>query len=721
MLLLLLLCCRTDPGPGPTDDTASQDGGADPGTDGGGDGGGADGGTTDGGTPAPGEGPRCSLPASPPVAAGEVGLARAFPALSFDLPIFLTQAPGDAERWWVIEQQAGIRTWSGEDATEAPFALDLRDRLFVSYECGVLGLAFDPDFARNGHAWVVYTTAGTGGAAADWHLSRFTSLDGGQSFDPDSELVVLELAQPYQNHNGGALAFGPDGYLYVSVGDGGSAGDPLGTGQDPTDLFGAILRLDVSEATEGAPYAIPADNPFAAEGLFAGQPGAPEVYAWGLRNAWAMSFDRATGELWAGDVGQDRWEEIDRIEAGGNYGWSEMEGSACYQAGCETEGLLLPEAEYSHDEGRSVTGGVVYRGEALALVGAYLYADFWTGRLWALEADPRTGGAAARLLLEPEHSWSGFAQDPAGEVLLLSMYEGTAWRVVPAGEGEVSDFPQRLSETGCVDPLAPTQVAAGLLPYEVRHPFWSDGADKARWLSLPEGGVATVGEGGDLSLPAGSVVVKEFRRDGRPFETRLLVHHEDGSHAGYSYRWDEDGADATLLDGSLREDVAGQAWHYPSRAECRTCHTDVASVSLGLELAQLGEEVAAWREAGLLAGEAAVTPLVALDDPDLDAAARSYLHANCAFCHQPGGPGGGSLDLRWGVDLAESGLCAAPSQGDLGIEDARIVAPGEPARSVLLARIRDLGAARMPPLGSLQVDEAGAARIEEWIAAGACR
>ena len=716
LLLLVLVACQDGKDPAGIDDSGGPDGGA---PDGGGTSDG--GGTGDGGGTLPlGEGPRCELPASPPTTGGEVGLERAFPALSFDLPIFLTQAPGDPDRWWVVEQQAGIRTFSGEAATEAPFALDLSDRLFVAYECGVLGLAFDPDFDLNGHAFVVYTTRGTAGAAVDWHLSRFTSSDGGQSFDPDSELRILDLAQPYENHNGGALAFGPDGYLYVSVGDGGSAGDPLSTGQDPTDLFASILRLDVSAATPAAPYAVPGDNPFASDGLFAGQPGAPEVYAWGLRNAWAMSFDRATGELWAGDVGQDDWEEIDLVQAGGNYGWNEMEGSACYRPGCETEGLLLPQAEYSHELGRSVTGGVVYRGEALGMYGAYLYADFWSGRLWALEADPLTGEAASRLLLEPSHSWSGFAQDGEDEALLLSMYEGTVWRVVPAGEVEVSTFPQRLSETGCVDPEAPAEIAAGLLPFEVRHPFWSDGADKARWLSLPEGGVATVGEAGDLDLPAGSVVVKEFTRDGQRFETRLLAMHEDGSQAGYSYRWDADGLDATLLDGSLQEEVGGQPWHYPSRAECRSCHTDVAGVSLGLELAQLGDQVEAWRAAGLLTGEAVVTPLVALDDPDLDAAVRSYLHVNCAFCHQPDGPGAGSLDLRFGVPLAGTGLCDPPSRGDLGIDDAWIVAPGAPEQSVLLARIRDLGAWRMPPLGSLQVDEAGAARIEAWIEAGAC-
>jgi glucose/arabinose dehydrogenase len=238
-------------------------------------------------------------------------------------------------------------------------------------EEGLLGLAFAPDFTSS-HKFYVYYSAGNPRRAV---LSRFVA-DGDRA-DPATEQVLLQIDEPFANHNGGQLAFGPDGYLYVGVGDGGSGGDPMGNGQNVNAILGKVLRIDVS----GAAYTIPPDNPFANGG------GKPEIFAWGFRNPWRFSFDTATRQLWVADVGQNMWEEVDRVEKGKNYGWNIMEGSHCFKpsSGCDTSGLELPRAEYSHDEGCSISGGFVYRQGALReLEGWFVYSDFCSGRIWAL-------------------------------------------------------------------------------------------------------------------------------------------------------------------------------------------------------------------------------------------------------------------------------------------------------------------------------------------------
>lgn len=316
---------------------------------------------------------------APDRATGQVslGLERAFPSLSFTNPVALLQAPGDGSRWFVVEQAGRVMVFpnSPSAATAATF-IDLRSRVLSGGEQGLLGMAFDPQFATNGRVYLSYTADGPRRSV----LSRFRSLDGGQSLNAITEEVLLTVPQPYSNHNGGHIAFGPDGYLYFGLGDGGSGGDPQNNAQTTTNLLGAMLRIDVNGP---APYGIPGDNPFAANPRCANGSGTapcPEIYAWGLRNPWRWSFDRATGALWAGDVGQSAREEIDRIERGGNYGWRYREGTLCYNpsSNCPTVGpggepLIDPVAEYGRTVGASVTGGYVYRGSAIpSLVGRYL-------------------------------------------------------------------------------------------------------------------------------------------------------------------------------------------------------------------------------------------------------------------------------------------------------------------------------------------------------------
>ena len=318
----------------------------------------------------------------------------------------------------LVSEQDG-RVWAFDPAgSEIPVAtefLDISDRVSSRRsEEGLLGLALDP---TDGERVYVYYSAADPRRSV---VSRFAVSADGSGVDPDSELVILEVGQPFANHNGGQIAFGPDGYLYIGLGDGGSAGDPLGSGQDTSSLLGSILRIDVSWAAPGHPYDVPPDNPFASGG------GRAEIWAYGLRNPWRFSFDRDTGELWAGDVGQNRWEEIDLIERGGNYGWNMLEGSHCFSArDCDPVGTVLPVWEYSLDgQPCSVIGGYVYRGSAIPwLRGVYVYGDFCSGEVFGLRyAD---GGVMEHeRLADTGLRIMSFGEDNDGELYLLSQKSG---------------------------------------------------------------------------------------------------------------------------------------------------------------------------------------------------------------------------------------------------------------------------------------------------------
>lgn len=660
--------------------------------------------------------PSCLAP-DRPLGDAELRFERAFESLRFANPVALLQAPGDAEHWYVVEQAGRVRRFDDRpDASELHTFLNLRSEVRSGGELGLLDIAFHPEFADNGQVFVSYTAAGSVS-----RVSRFTSSDGGDTLDPASEQVLLSLAQPYDNHNGGDIDFGPDGLLYYSMGDGGLAGDPLSNGQDPSNLFGAISRIDVDG---GSPYAIPPDNPFAD-----GQGGAPEVYAYGLRNAWRMSFDTVTGELWAADVGQNRLEEVNRIVAGGNYGWNAKEGSDCYQGhpDCTDPSLIDPVAEYNHQQGRSITGGHVYRGSAIpALYGAYVYGDYTSGNVWAVLQN-EDGEDEAQLVgnasgLEP----SSFGQGHDGELLLVD-YNGGLYDLLPVGEQSASPFPLLLSETGCMDPADPSLPGPSLVPYDVNMPLWSDGSDKQRWLAIPDGEQITVGSDGHWDLPIRSVLVKHFTLDERLIETRLLVRHEDGLWAGYTYQWDASGADARWVRFGAEVALSGgDTWQIPSSAECSMCHTSASGQTLGMETAQLarsleyspgrrGDQLDTLAHVGIL--DEAPETRSALPGLDQGAdAARAYLHVQCAHCHRPDGTTGNEIDLRWTTPLEETGLCdALPEEVDLGIEDAVLLAPGEPARSLLLMRQRELGEHRMPPVGTAAVHAEGVEAVEQWI------
>ncbi len=347
-----------------------------------------------------------------------IALTRIFENEPLSRPLAFIAGP--ANGGYVVEQPGRIlRLLDGQPA--AVF-VDIRGRVENGpNEAGLLGMAFDPAFAANGRVYLSYTR--TEANTLQSVISRFVSRDDGLTLDTDSEQILLTLDQPYGNHNGGQIAFGPDGNLYIGFGDGGSGGDPDGNGQNTGTLLGAMLRIDVSG--NGA-YSIPADNPFAQGG------GRAEIYAWGLRNPWRWSFDRQTGDLWLADVGQNKWEEINRIQLGGNYGWNIREGAHCYNASpCDSSDLIDPVAEYANGSDCSVTGGYVYRGTAIeGLDGVYLYGDYCSGKIWGLFPDNR-GGFDNRLLLNTSLRISSFGEGNDGELYVVHHKAGI-YRIVAA-------------------------------------------------------------------------------------------------------------------------------------------------------------------------------------------------------------------------------------------------------------------------------------------------
>lgn len=348
----------------------------------------------------------------------------AFPGISFNRPVDFQHAGDNTGNAFVVEQEGIISVFRNDRAvnTKSVF-LDIRGKVDDGgNEEGLLGLAFHPDYESNGFFYVNYTASGPNRTM----ISRFKVSSDPMKADPASEVVLLTFAQPFSNHNGGQVSFGPDGYLYIAAGDGGSGGDPYGNGQDRSTLLGTILRIDVNKNEDGLLYAIPADNPFAgnADGFRA------EIYAYGLRNPWRFSFDPVTGWLWTGDVGQNAYEELDVIEKGGNYGWNVMEGKHCFEprSGCNQTNLKPPIHEYGRNEGISVTGGFVYRGKSLpGLAGKYIYADFGSGTIWAL--DPKDPGKPVNTeLMKTDLNISSFGIDQDNE-LLICAFDGKIYRI----------------------------------------------------------------------------------------------------------------------------------------------------------------------------------------------------------------------------------------------------------------------------------------------------
>jgi len=669
------------------------------------------------------EGPPCEAGAAP----APVGLATAIVANGVRLdkepytdPQEMAFPPGDDSYWYVALHAGRVVRFRNDEANTAfEEVLDISDRVWSDHkQLGMMALTFHPDFANNGQMFVYYNRApDLEPDGLDSVVSRFTSTDGGQTFDPTSEQILFDLWRPGALHDGGHLEFGTDGFLYVAMGDGGPSPESGNEGQDPYSPWAKLLRLDVDS---GSPYAIPPDNPFA-DGIL----GAPEVFALGFRNPWQWTMDPLTGEIWVGDVGSSKWEEIDYVVAAGNYGWSVAEGDACLEDPCDLEGLVPPAYKFANVGATAVIGGRVYRGSLLPLLdGYFLFAEHFGQWLKGIRVDPSTGGfeildVSDDLRFRP----ASFAIDTHGEVWVVNREDGAFYRLAPIPEDgpDVTLPTPTLSETGCTDvAVAPAAPSAVMRPYDVNVALWSDGATKDRFLRLPEGTTIDIDpESGDFDFPKGTVFMKHFSIGDELVETRLLVRHTDGSWGGYSYAWNDDQTEAFLLAESVTEQAGDIAWTFPGRTDCMKCHTVGAGLALGPEVLQLApDQLAAWEGDGLFSapvpevfdGEEWALPDVA--DPSIPAAtrARAYLHANCAGCHRAGGE---HPDLTFHVDDAV--YCNAATEA-VAFDTTVLLAPGDPAASAIYARMSTVDPEfRMPPLATRVADPLGTSVVAEWI------
>jgi uncharacterized repeat protein (TIGR03806 family) len=726
--------------------------------------------------------PAASLQVGATPTSADYSTTPAFPALSFDQPVAVVSPPGEARRLFVVEKTG--RIWVIPDtAAAAPtrtLFLDLTDRVTVSAsnndERGLLALAFHPGFAQNGQFFVWYTVTATTAAGGGLHnrLARFrTTATDGNLADPASEQPLVTQRDEAANHNGGQLLFGTDGYLYVSLGDEGGANDQFQNSQRiDRDFFSGVLRIDVDRRAGSLPpnphpavhpdtYSVPPDNPFVAATSFNGAPVNPnavrtEFWATGLRNPWRMAFDPATGSLWCGDVGQGTREEINVIVRGGNYGWNYREGSVSGPRGNPPPGasFIAPIWDYPNPaQGQSVTGGIVYRGSRYpTLVGHYLFADFGSGRIWALRPEGNSPVPADNVqLLTTDGGISSFGLDPAtGDILLCDLTEDAIKKLIADPTGGV-DAPATLSATGLFADVLTLTPAAGVVGYEPAVSQWADHARTRRWFALPDA-TSTFGfaSDGPWSLPVGAVWVQHFdleltRGDpstARRIETRVLVKTATGA-TGLSYRWNDPQTDATLVpDEGAGQDITvienglarTQSWRFPGRAECLTCHTPAGGYALGFNTRQLNREypfpgdttniVTALGEAGYLEAGApflpAISPaLAAADDTakPLELRARSHLDVNCAHCHQPDGTALGSWDARASTPLSLSHLVNGALVENGGDAANRMLVPGDPAHSRILQRMAIRGPGQMPPVGTQERDLAGEGLITQWIVA----
>lgn len=696
---------------------------------------------------------------------------RLFEKLQFAKPVHL-ELNRTQNRWYVLEQDGKILTFANDPQTAtADVALDCARDLTswkpegnIEKLDAVYGLTFHPKFAENRYCYICYVLKPKKGDLPEGsRVSRFTVSDTNPpKIDPASEQLLFTFLAG--GHNGGCLAFGPDGHLYISTGDAANPNPPdsKNTGQDCSDLLSSMLRIDVDHPAAGKNYGIPKDNPFV------GRAGIrPEVYAFGFRNPWKFSFDRQTGALWVGDVGWEMWEMIYRVVSGGNYGWPIKEGpqSVRPDVNIGPTPILPPAIAFPHTEAASITGGFVYRGKRFKdLAGAYICADWMSRKFWATTfTDDKI--ATHREIAVSQHQIISFAEDETGELCYLDYSpNGGIYTLVPNEEASKPQppFPTKLSETGIWADVKSEQPANGVYPYTLNAEPWADHATMSRVVALPGDSAATIYHhqqkvpgtawfNAKVFFPKHGVLAKTFAIEMKPgdpaskrrIETQIM--HFDGQEwRGYTYKWNDTQTDATLVP-ARGEDIElvvqeptgprRQTWHFSSRSECRQCHNPWAGEVLSFTEPQLRSPAHAatnpsWDRLLALGvikrgpeklkpGEVdAVNYLVNPHSPsaDLTKRAKSYLHVNCAHCHQFGAGGSVDMELKFDQDVESMKVLEAkPVQGTFDIPGCQIIAPGDPYRSVLYYRMAKQGRGRMPHIGSELVDDQGLKLIRQWI------
>ena len=683
----------------------------------------------------------------------------AFPALKFEQPLDLSAAPG-TERLFVAEQAGRILSFENrQDVSQADLVVDLKKA--IPELTAVYSITFHPDFNTNRKAYICYIEGNDtpDGSCVSEFLVSTTDVP---TIDPASEREIIRWWSG--GHNGCSLKFGPDGFLYISTGDGGapSPPDPLMAGQDVSNLLSNILRIDVDHHDAEKAYGVPADNPFI------NMPDVrPEIWAFGFRNPWRMSFDKVRGDLWVGDVGWQLWEMVYRVERGGNYGWPIMEGPqpALPESRRGPAPISPPIVSHPHSEAASITGGFVYHGERLPeLKDVYVYGDFQSGKVWGLKYENGRITSHRELAQTPVQLVS-FGEDNAGEIYLVDYQRSQQiYQLVPnADDGQHVNFPRKLSETGLFTSTKEQTASPGVTSYEINAAQWADHASADRWMALPGAEPVQIDSDAKWIFPDGAVLAKTVSiemshgdsNSVRRLETQVL-HREEGAWRPYTYAWNDEQSDAELVDAAgftrtlqIRDAQAPsglreQSYRFASRGECQMCHNpwvEMKTTSIGIQSASpLAVSSMQWNTSlpedpaqnqmtalhghGWLAGSVAESPSSTgrFANPYdttavLEERVRAYLHVNCSHCHQPHAGGSATIDLLHDVKLADAKLIdAKPGQGAFGISAARIVSPGDPLGSVLHYRMATIGSGRMPRIGSEEVDEQAVAMIREWIA-----
>ncbi|MBL9157626.1 MAG: PQQ-dependent sugar dehydrogenase [Verrucomicrobiales bacterium] len=725
---------------------------------------------------------------TPRPSTGSWRLVNAFPNLTFIDPVQMVPVPF-SNRLMVVEKAGRLTVFNNvETATTKTVLIDIRSQVQSTHDSGMMGLAFHPEFgvpgSPNRHYLYVYyrfTVQKSDTDRAYCRLSRFTWDPATNAIAPSSEYVLINQYDRHNWHNGGGLFFGLDGFLYLSIGDEGGANDQYNTGQKmDTGLLAGVLRIDVNQdPTRSHPirrqprnpstppsgwpnsysqgYYIPNDNPWQSP------TGATleEFYAVGTRSPHRMTQDRVTGEIWLGDIGQGTQEEISKVVRGGNLQWPYREGNV---AGPKTKPNPLigfdvtPVHAYGRSTGGCVIGGYVYRGALHPeLTGKYLFGDHNSNAIWSL--DTSSGSTVVTQLLTlsphgpgPKNGMGSFGIDASGELYVLSLAGtdldgGRIYRIEKSTEG-VPEPPRLLSQTTAFSNLTTLTPAAGVMPYDVNQPLWSDGADKKRWIAIPNDGTPntaaeriTYSEDGNWAFPVGTVLIKHFEYPGRRLETRFFVYGDDLVWYGFTYRWNEDGTDAELLpgaavDATVTVNGTQRQWHFPSRNECTTCHSSAAGRVLGVKTRQLNGDLL-YPKTGRTANQIVTlnrlgfftttvnestlaTVLTSKKQNDatatLERRARSYLDVNCSHCHQPAAPTQAAFDARLETPPFFQNLINVTPGNNLGITGARLVSPGRPDLSVVHRRVGSLApGVAMPPIAKNLVDDAGLQLLADWI------